>query len=50
MEYRIEHRTNIHLDNGKTIPPYIVYDEDNTVAFYGVTEQECQEWINSHAE
>lgn len=48
MAYRIEQNIEIHLEDGFTLPPFTVYDEDNAPVYYGVTEQQCQDWIDNN--
>ena len=48
MAFSIIENRDIFLPDGTTLPPFIVNDENGNPVFYGVTEQQCQEWIDSN--
>lgn len=47
--YNIEQNLDIFISGSvETLPPFYVVDENNIQVYWGVTEEECQNWINSH--
>lgn len=47
--YNIEQNLDIFISGSvETLPPYYVINESGVQVYWGVTEEQCQEWINSH--
>jgi hypothetical protein len=48
MAYNIEQNTDIFISGSvETLPPFYVVDENNNQVYWGVTYEECQNWINN---
>ena len=46
--YNIEQRTDIFISGSvDTLPPFYVINEVGTQVYWGVTEEQCQNWINN---
>ena len=47
MEFNIVEESNIFLEDGSTLPPFKVIDEDGNEIFSATTLNECEVYINN---